>query len=96
MFSFRPNMENPDHREAWRILKGIPEGQKNLFLVRVILNEHDTEYLQEVIRKTVREELKSCSMEGSKVLGSDRQETADLTGEVPDQVLDFISLLQDE
>ena len=42
MFSFRPNMENPDHREAWRILKGIPEGQKNLFLVRAILREHDT------------------------------------------------------
>lgn len=96
MFSFRPNMENPDHREAWRILKGIPEGQKNLFLVRAILNEHDTEYLQEVIRKTVREELKSCSMEESKVFRSDRQEAADLTGEVPDQVLDFISLLQDE
>lgn len=89
-------MENPDHREAWRILKGVPEGQKNLFLVRAILNEHDTGYLQEVIRKTVREELKSCSMGGSKVFRSDRQEAADLTGEVPDQVLDFISLLQDE
>lgn len=96
MFSFRPNMENPDHREAWRILKGVPEGQKNLFLVRAILNEHDTEYLQEVIRKTVREELKSCSMEGRKVFRSDRQEAVDLTGEVPAQVLDFISLLQDE
>ena len=39
VFSFRPNMENPDHREAWRILKGIPEGQKNLFLVQAILQK---------------------------------------------------------
>ena len=96
MFSFRPNMENPDHREAWRILKEIPEGQKNLFLVRAILNEHDTEYLQEIIRKTVREELESCSMEGRQVFRSDRQEAASAAEEVPEQVLDFISMLQDE
>ena len=91
MFSFRPNMENPDHREAWRILKGIPEGQKNLFLVRAILNECDTDYLQEVIRKTVREELENCSIEGRQVSASGRKEA-----ELPGQVLDFISMLQDE
>ena len=96
MFSFRPNMENPNHREAWRILKEIPEGQKNLFLVRAILNEHDTEYLQEMIRKTVREELEGCSMEERQVFRSDRQEAVDTAGEVPEQVLDFIFMLQDE
>lgn len=96
MFSFRPNMENPNHREAWRILKEIPEGQKNLFLVWAILNEHDTEYLQEMIRKTVREELEGCSMEERQVFRSDRQEAVDTAGEVPEQVLDFISMLQDE
>lgn len=93
VFSFRPNMENPDHRKAWEILKEIPEGQKNLFLVRAILNEHDTEYLEEVMRKTVREELESFGMKGSGMFESAKQEGA---GEVPDQVLDFISMLQEE
>ena len=67
-------MENPDHRKAWEILKEIPEGQKNLFLVRAILNEHDTEYLEEVMRKTVREELESFGMKGSGMFESAKQE----------------------
>ena len=100
VFSFRPNMEHPEHRRAWEILKKIPEGQKNLFLVRAILHEQDREYLEQVVQKAVREELKGCRIEGSgmdedknKMSESERQDPA---GGVPEQVLDFISMLQEE
>ena len=51
VFSFRPNPENPEHRKAWEILKNVPEGQKNLFLVRAILQKDQTRHLEEMIRK---------------------------------------------
>ena len=34
---FRPNLQNEEHRRAWEILQTVPEGQKNAFLVQVIL-----------------------------------------------------------
>lgn len=93
-------MENPEHRRAWEILKKIPEGQKNLFLVRAILHEQNREYLEQVVQKAVREELKGCRIEGggmdenrNGMSESERQEPA---GGVPKQVLDFISMLQEE
>lgn len=100
VFSFRPNMENPEHRRAWEILQKIPEGQKNLFLVRAVLHERDREYLEQVVQKAVREELKGCRIEGGGMDG-DRNRMSELeeqksAGEVPDQVLDFISMLQEE
>ena len=55
VFSFRPNLENPEHVRAWEILKRVPEGQKNLFLVRAILQKDQTRHLEEMIRKADRE-----------------------------------------
>ena len=41
LFMFRPNLQNEEHRRAWEILQAVPEGQKNAFLVQVILeNAH--------------------------------------------------------
>lgn len=100
VFSFRPNMEHEEHRRAWEILQKIPEGQKNLFLVRAILHEQDREYLERVVQNAVREELKGCRIEGggmdenrNGMSESERQKPA---GGVPEQVLDFISMLQEE
>ena len=99
VFSFRPNMENPEHRRAWEILQGVPERQKNLFLVRAVLHEQDREYLEQAVKKAVREELKGCRIEGgmdgdrNKMSESEEQRPA---GEVPEQVLDFIAMLQEE
>jgi hypothetical protein len=93
-------MGNPEHRRAWEILQGVSEGQKNLFLVRAILHEQDREYLEQAVRKAVREELKGRRIEGGGMDGdrnrmsvSERQEPV---GRVPEQVLDFISMLQEE
>lgn len=100
VFSFRPNMEHEEHQRAWEILQGVPEGQKNLFLVRAILHEQDREYLEQVIQKAVRKELEGCRIESNRagrgidqVSESENQTSA---GRVPEQVLDFISMLQEE
>ena len=93
-------MEHEEHRRAWEILQRVPEGRKNLFLVRAILHEQDREYLGQLVQKAVREELKGCRIEGS---GTDEDinrisesEDKKCAGVVPDQVLDFISMLQEE
>lgn len=91
VFSFRPNLECPDHRKAWDILQGIPEGQKNRFLVDTILKGAEATYLEEVIRKTVREELKGGSVTQS--VGQGMQEP--LNQEIPSQMLDFLSQIED-
>lgn len=100
VFSFRPNMGNPEHRRAWEILQGVPERQKSLFLVRAILHEQDREYLEQAVRKAVREELKGCRIEGSGA-GEDINRMSEAeeqkpVGGVPEQILDFISMLQEE
>lgn len=91
VFSFRPNLEHPDHKKAWEILQGIPEGQKNRFLVDAILKGAEAAYLEKVIRKTVREELKGGSVTQS--VGQEMQEPPN--EEIPSQMLDFLSQIED-
>ena len=77
VFSFRPNLENPDHRKAWEILQAVPDGQK-----QVILKVEEGEYLEKLIQKTVREELK----------GDGAAHPASVTADtIPSQMLDFLS-----
>ena len=56
---FRPNLQNEDHRRAWALLQAVPEGQKNAFLVQVILENAQREELETILRRVLREELKS-------------------------------------
>ncbi|MDD3363297.1 MAG: hypothetical protein PHW34_16695 [Hespellia sp.] len=86
VFSFRPNLDNGDHRKAWGILQRVPEGQKNHFLVQAILKEGNEETLEAIIRRTVREELKGVKTE---------QIEANETRDIPDQMLDFLSQMDD-
>ena len=62
VFSFRPNLKNPEHEKAWQILMEVPKGQRNQYLVDVILEKEERETLRKLIQETVREELKSGSM----------------------------------
>ena len=55
---FRPNLQNEEHRRAWEILQTVPEGQKNAFLVQVILENAQREELETILRRVLREELK--------------------------------------
>lgn len=69
-------------------MQGVPEGQKNTFLVQAILQYEDTGRLEKMIRQAIREELKSiqvCQME----------ETEERQGGIPVQMLDFLSSMED-
>ena len=59
LFMFRPNLQNEEHRRAWQILQTVPEGQKNAFLVQVILENAQREELETILRRVLREELKA-------------------------------------
>ncbi len=106
-FSFRPNLENSEHRRAWEILKTVPEGQKNAYLVRAILHEDQTFRLEEMLRTTVREELRRNRQEEisrktvrkdrkmtriEKVPATARKEVQD--SEIPAQMLEFLSRME--
>lgn len=81
VFSFRPNLKNPEHEKAWQILMEVPAGQRNQYLVDVILEKEERETLRKLIQETVREELKSGGMERMPVYEKE---------EIPDQMLDFL------
>lgn len=87
VFSFRPNLKNPEHKKAWRILMDVPAGQRNQYLVDVILEKEERETLRKLIQETVREELKGGSMEQFPI---QKQE------EIPGQMLDFLFQMEQE
>ena len=63
VFSFRPNLKNPEHEKAWQLLMEIPTGQRNQYLVDVILEQEERETLKRLIQEAVREELKCGDVE---------------------------------
>ena len=87
VFSFRPNLKNPEHEKAWQFLMEIPAGQRNQYLVDVILEQEERETLKRLIQEAVREELKMwrCGTDAS-------------TGkeEIPGQMLDFLFQMEQE
>ena len=87
VFSFRPNLKNPEHEKAWQILMEVPKGQRNQYLVDVILEKEERETLRKLIQETVREELKSGSMERLRACEKE---------EIPDQMLDFLFQMEQE
>ena len=87
VFSFRPNLKNPEHEKAWRILQDVPAGQRNQYLVEVILKQEERGALKRLIQEAVREELKSGSME---------RLPACVKEEIPDQMLDFLFQMEQE
>lgn len=88
VFSFRPTLDDPQHRRAWEILQSVPNGQKNAFLVQAILQSEGSEDFIEKIRMVFREELKSVRISPEKIT----EEQAD---EIPAQMLDFLSGMEE-
>lgn len=80
VFSFRPNLKNPEHEKAWQLLMEIPTGQRNQYLVDVILEQEERETLKRLIQEAVREELKCGDVE---------RMPAQEKEEIPGQMLDF-------
>lgn len=82
VFSFRPNLDNPDHRKAWEILQGVKKGEKNQYLVQAILKTQEGEYLEKLIRDTVR---------GAMECDNTSHPAAKTEDGLPSQMLDFLS-----
>lgn len=82
-FSFRPNLQNEEHRRAWDALQAVPEGQRSAFLVQAILRSVRQEALEDSLRRVLREEWPAVP--------SQPKET------VPQEMLGFLSsLLSDD
>lgn len=87
LFMFPPNLQNEEHRRAWEILQTVPEGQKNAFLVQVILENAQREELETILRRVLREELKAVPSQPIP-----QQEEA-----IPKEMMGFLgSLLREE
>ena len=88
VFSFRPTLDDSEHKRAWEILQSVPNGQKNAFLVQAILQSADSENLIDKIRMVFREELKGVQISPEKNMG--KQEDG-----IPSQMLDFLSGMEE-
>lgn len=86
VFSFRPNMDNPEHRKAWEILQGVPEGQKNQFVVSALLKSKEGECLERIVRQAVREEMRNAAPLQNQESGKEQEE-------IPEQMLGFLEQL---
>lgn len=85
VFSFRLNLDNPDHKKAWEILQSVPDGQKSSYLVQVILKDQENNQLEKSIRQAIREELAGVSI-------SDSGKSVSKKEEIPSQALEhFLS-----
>ena len=65
----------------------VPAGQRNQYLVDVILEKDERETLRKLIQETVREELKSGGME--RMPAGEKEE-------IPNQMLDFLFQMEQE
>ncbi|HIZ13442.1 MAG TPA: plasmid segregation centromere-binding protein ParR [Candidatus Mediterraneibacter stercorigallinarum] len=91
VFSFRPNLKNPDHRKAWETLLDVPEREKTAYLVHAILAYEQTAALEDVIRRAVREEMQGMYIQAD----TEKSEQTD-TDNVPEEMMEFLSMLQEE
>jgi len=82
-YTFRPSLQNPDHRRAWQLLCFVPEGQRNDFLVEAILCKNEQKSWENAFRKVIREELANI----------DLQPSSHPKDKAPQQALDFLASL---
>ncbi len=84
-YVFRPNLDDPQQRQAWAILEQVPSGQRKAFLVRSILATEKDNRLEKIIRKVMQEEFQQLDL--TTVL---REQPAE---PVPPAAIDFLSSL---
>ena len=82
-FSFRPNLQNEEHRKAWDILQSVPEGQRNAFIARAILENARQDTLENTLRRVLREELRASPV----------QPEAEREDPIPQEMLHFLDTL---
>ena len=82
-FSFRPNLQNEEHRKAWDLLQSVPEGQRNTFIARAILENVRQDTLENTLRRVLREELQASPVQRE----SGQEDT------IPQEMLRFLDSL---
>ena len=84
-YVFRPNLDDPQQRQAWAILTQIPSGQRKAFLTRAILATEQDDKLEKIIRKVMQEEIQQLDLTA---VPNERPSEP-----VPPAALDFLSSL---
>ena len=85
-------MSSPIQREAWELLSAVPPGQRVDAVCRAICQMYGQDSLLEVIRRTIREELRGVEMISAKK----ESESPQVAGDVGDDVLGFLFALQND
>jgi len=83
VYSFRPNLKNPEHQKAWEKFQSVSEGQ-------AILEKEDRKWMEEVIQKTIKESVRELNICG----GAEQNGTNPLAEDIPDQMMDFLSQME--
>ena len=84
VYSFRPNLKNPEHKKAWEKFQSVPEGQKNQYLVQ------NQKWMEEIIQKTIKESVRELNICGS----AEQSGTNPPSEDIPDQMMDFLSQME--
>ena len=85
-------MASSIQREAWNLLSVIPAGQRTETVSRAVCQMYGQKSLLETVRQTIREELRGVEIISAKE-GSEQPREA---GDVGDDVLGFLSALQND
>ena len=57
------SMQSPQQREAWKVLRAIPLGQRTDAVCRMVCRAQEQEALLDAVRKAIREELEKFHIE---------------------------------
>lgn len=85
------SMASPRQREAWKLLRAIPSGQRTDAVCRMILEHRSQQELLEAVRTAVREELRHVQL-APQIEQAEQPEA----GSVHDDVLSFLFSLQND
>ena len=86
------SMSSPFQREAWELLSAVPPGQRIDAVCRAVCQMYGQKSLLETVRRTIREELRGVENISAKEESEQPQEA----GDVGDDVLSFLSALQND
>lgn len=84
-------MQAPHQREAWKILRAIPPGQRTDAVCRMVCRAQEQEALLDAVRRAIQEELGNFQLE-RRTEEAERQQA----GDVDDSILGFLRALQEE
>ena len=80
------SLSSPNQREAWRILRAIPAGQRTDAVCRMVCKAQEQDALLSAMRGLIREELRDIQC---------KSEQTKQAGDVDDSVLGFLRALQE-